>query len=252
MCQYIFIYAFFYISSSPLLYQGNVQDELAARLVRNRGPITAKITASGTTRRAASGEDAVRSFSLVAWKFAGDDGLVRGIMEEQIVDDDGDDEDEDRVDGEGGVDRRRRRRGLTVDVDCMARDGRVAVVGGTVRGGGGGSPSPGGGPTPRRRAYVRVGDGGDGGGDYISGVLLDVDLDLDLDGGGVAAGAGGGRCRAPAVADALAGMEGSGSGDVVVGSLVSVCSKRDGDWDRCLLKKARIEEAIDRVDRAIE
>jgi hypothetical protein len=47
-------------------------------------------------------------------------------------------------------------------------------------------------------------------------------------------------------------MEGSGSGDVVVGSLVSVCSKRDGDWDRCLLKKARIEEAIDRVDRAIE
>ena len=245
-----FYICLFYISSSPLLYQGNVQDELAARLVRNRGPITAKITASGTTRRAASGGDAARSFSLVAWKFAGDDGLVRGIMEEQIVDDDGDDEDDDRVDGEGGVDRRRRRRGLTVDVDCMARDGKVAVVGGTVRGGGGGSPSPGGGPTPPRRAYVRVGDGGDGGGDYISGVLLDVGLDLDLDGGGVAAG--GGRCRAPAVADALAGMEESGSGDVVVGSLVSVCSKRDGDWDRCLLKKARIEEAIDRVDRAIE
>ena len=247
-----FYICLFYISSSPLLYQGNVQDELAARLVRNRGPITAKITASGTARRAASGGDAARSFSLVAWKFAGDDGLVRGIMEEQIVDDDGDDdEDDDRVDGEGGVDRRRRRRGLTVDVDCMARDGKVAVVGGTVRGGGGGSPPPaGGGPTPPRRAYVRVGDGGDGGGDYISGLLLDVDLDLDLD--GVAAGAGGGRCRAPAVADALAGMEESGSGDVVVGSLVSVCSKRDGDWDRCLLKKARIEEAIDRVDRAIE
>ncbi len=108
-------------------------------------------------------------------------------------------------------------------------------------------------PPPRRRAYVRVVDGGDGGGDYISGVLL-LDLE-DPDDGGVAAAAGGGRCRAPAVADAFAAAEQEGGGsdaDVVVGSLVSVCSKRDGDWDRCLLKKARIEEAIDRVDRAIE
>jgi len=219
--------------------QGNVQDEHAARLVRNRGPITAKITASGT-RRAASGEDqAVRFFSLVAWKFAGDDGLVRGIMEEQIVDDD------DQVDG-GGVDRHR---GLTVDVDCMVRDGKVAIVGGTVRDQDGSSSGSDGVPPPRR-AYVRVGDGGDGGGDYISGVLLLLN-DLELDDGVVAA-VGGGGCRATAVADAFAGIEESDGGDVVVGSLVSVCSKRDGDWDRCLLKKARIEEAIDRVDRAIE
>ena len=132
----------------PTTYQGNVQDEHAARLVRNRGPITAKITASGTTRRAAAassggGEDdqaGVRSFSLVAWKFAGDDGLVRGIMEEQTIADGGDDDD--RVDGH---------RGLTVDVDCMARDGKVAVVGGWAREDhrGGGSPSSGdAGPTP--------------------------------------------------------------------------------------------------------
>jgi len=166
-------------------------------------------------------------------------------MEEQTIADGGDG---DRVDGH---------RGLTVDVDCMARDGKVAVVGGTVREDhrGGGSPSGDAGPTPppRRRAYVRVVDGGDGGGDYISGVLL-LDLE-DPDDGGVAAAAGGGRCRAPAVADAFAAAEEEGGGsdaDVVVGSLVSVCSKRDGDWDRCLLKKARIEEAIDRVDRAIE
>lgn len=144
----------------------------------------------------------------MAWKFAGDDGTVRGIMEEQSEDD---------VSGD--------RRGLTVDVDCMARDGKSAIVGGAVR-------EVGKGAVGGQRAYVRVSDEGDGGGDFVSNVFFDDDIDSN--------------CRAPGVEDNLASYESD-----VVGSLVSVCSKH-GDWEACLLKKARIEEAIAKVDRAIE
>ena len=56
----------------------------------------------------------------------------------------------------------------------------------------------------------------------------------------------------PAVAAELARGIGESSGDVVAGSLASVCSKSVRDWERCLWKRARIKEAIDRADRAIE
>jgi hypothetical protein len=160
-------------------------------------------------------DDYVR-FSLVAWKFAGDDGLVRGIME-----DDG---------------------GLIVDVDCMWRDGNVAIVGGATRDGRGGNS----------RAYVRVIDGGNyddlvRGGDYISNVYVDD---------GVSSAKSG--CRAKIVEENLSGggdrdatVDVGVDDDVVVGSIVSVCSKH-GDWEGCLRKRTRIEEAIARVDRAIE
>ncbi len=208
----------------PLLFslvQGIVPEDHAARLVRNRGPITAKVTATGTRRVPGNGSgsgsgDSVSRFSLVAWKFAGDDGLVRGIMEEEVrtssPDDDG-----------------YNRRGLTIDVDCMKRDGKVAIVGGEVRDDDG----------HKSRAYVRVVDSDGDGYDYISNVYLDDDVSTAKLG-----------CRAPLVEENLSrGYD--DSVDDVVGSIVSVCSKH-GDWEGCLRKRARIEEAMARVDRAIE
>mmetsp|Transcript_27042 Transcript_27042/g.34790 ORF Transcript_27042/g.34790 Transcript_27042/m.34790 type:complete len:211 (+) Transcript_27042:123-755(+) len=85
---------------------GNVPDEYAARLVKNRGPITAKITASGSHNRYCHNQKQPPSpsqsngsnnnsdnddnnctvhFSLVAWKFAGDEGTVHGEYQETQV-----------------------------------------------------------------------------------------------------------------------------------------------------------------------
>mmetsp|Transcript_27041 Transcript_27041/g.34786 ORF Transcript_27041/g.34786 Transcript_27041/m.34786 type:complete len:213 (+) Transcript_27041:123-761(+) len=87
---------------------GNVPDEYAARLVKNRGPITAKITASGSHNRYCNhkkqppspssqsdgnnnnnrdhdDDNCTVRFSLVAWKFAGDEGTVHGEYQETQV-----------------------------------------------------------------------------------------------------------------------------------------------------------------------
>lgn len=57
---------------------GNTGEDLSGRIVRNRGPITAKIVASGNHGRYCKGGDQEchAEFSLVAWKFAGDQGTV--------------------------------------------------------------------------------------------------------------------------------------------------------------------------------
>lgn len=59
---------------------GETTDDLSGRIVRNRGPITAKIVASGNHGRycekGKDGDACHAEFSLVAWKFAGDQGTV--------------------------------------------------------------------------------------------------------------------------------------------------------------------------------
>lgn len=59
---------------------GDIGDDLSGRIVKNRGPITAKIVASGHHGRyceTGQEEDSCRAdFSLIAWKFAGDSGSV--------------------------------------------------------------------------------------------------------------------------------------------------------------------------------
>jgi len=96
---------------------GDVKDEYAARLVRNRGPITAKLTASGSHTHHCFGsyrdDSPCRAkVSLSVWKFAGKEGSVHGVLEEQF--------------SNGEI--------LKVDVDCMVRDefNKEAIVGGVV------------------------------------------------------------------------------------------------------------------------
>ncbi|KAL7531599.1 hypothetical protein ACHAWF_003844, partial [Thalassiosira exigua] len=197
--------------------QGDVPDERSARLVRNRGPITAKVVASAShsgycaDRGDASG--CAAKLSLSAWKFAGDEGEVRGLLEERLGGGDGD----------GGD------ATLHVDLDCMARseDGTAAVVGGTVAGSiPNGHPAAGSGAT---RAYVRVVDGGrgsDGEGDFVSGVHFDDGI--------------GSHCRSSGVE---AGLAASAVGGNVDDARVSVCSKRR-DWEGCLAKM-RAEQAVE-------
>ena len=59
---------------------GVTADDLSGRIVRNRGPITAKIVASGNHGRYCKNiQDDTNcrvELSLVAWKFAGDSGTV--------------------------------------------------------------------------------------------------------------------------------------------------------------------------------
>ncbi len=58
---------------------GAIADDKSGRIVRNRGPITAKIVASGHHERYCEKgqvEGCGVDFSLVAWKFAGDSGTV--------------------------------------------------------------------------------------------------------------------------------------------------------------------------------
>jgi len=187
------------------IYQGDVSDEMAARLVRNRGPITAKISASGTHSRycgasTQEGHDCSVQFSLVAWKFAGDEGEVHGLLEEKFNDGDG---------------------ALKVDVDCLVRKDNEAIVGGKVREASDRHPV---GKASGRRAYVKVVDDHDGGGDFVSNVHFDD---------GVAS-----HCGTP-------GMEGNfkmDEGMNVEDARVGVCSKH-GDWDGCL-QKMKAEQAV--------
>lgn len=107
-------FALFLFFFSP---KGDVTDEYAARLVRNRGPITAKLTASGSHTHHCVGsyrDDSPchASVSMSIWKFAGKEGSVHGVIEEQF--------------SNGEM--------LKVDVDCMVRDelNKEAIVGGVV------------------------------------------------------------------------------------------------------------------------
>lgn len=188
--------------------QGEIPDEYAARLVKNRGPITAKVTASGTHARYCAdakkgGDDCSVDVSLVAWKFAGDAGEVHGLLEEKYSN------------GEAAK----------VEVDCMVRTDNVAIVGGKV------SEVPERHPAGNegkvaRRAYVKVVDGGEGGdGDFVSNVHFDDGITFK-------------NCAAP-------GLEGKFDvgGDYVKEARVGVCSKH-GDWEKCLAK-AKAEQAIE-------
>lgn len=191
---------------------GDVPDELSARLVRNRGPITAKITASGShnryckeTNQAKKKDSCAVQFSLTAWKFAGDAGTVHGEYREEYDD------------GETAA--------MRVDVDCMAReeDGK-AVVGGKVRAGGP-KRHPSGADLGRpRRAYIRVVDDPDRG-DYVSPVLFDDGV-VHPD------------CSTPGTDRKLEVRYESNAADAVV----SVCSKH-GNWEQCL-EKGKGEQAI--------
>jgi len=189
---------------------GDVPNELAARLVKNQGPITAKITASGSHSRycdkqegGEGGEggnhDCAVQFSLVAWKFAGDTGTVHGEYQEKFED--------------GEV--------MKVDVDCMVRKDNEAIVGGSVKAAPRHHPA---GKSLSRRAYVKVVDDGSDKGDFVSTVQFD---DIDS------------HCSTPGMDDKF---------DVnydmnVVDPRVSVCSKH-GDWEQCL-EKAKSEQAIE-------
>lgn len=186
-------------------FQGDAFDEFAARLVKNRGPITAKITASGShSRYCANGGDGHDGncsvqFSLVAWKFAGDEGAVQGLMEEQFED---------------GV-------GLKVDVDCMARNDKEAIVGGTVNEANERHPV---GKASGRRAYVKVVDNGSNGIDVISNIFFDDGINS--------------HCSTPGM-DAEFDVSHENN---VSGPHVSVCSKH-GDWTQCL-EKSKVKQAV--------
>ncbi|KAL9184937.1 hypothetical protein ACHAXT_002714 [Thalassiosira profunda] len=175
---------------------GGVPDELAARLVHGRGPITAKISATGSHSRycdGAASDDCSVDFSLVAWKFAGDEGEVHGLLEEKYAD------------GEA----------LKVDVDCLLRKDNEAIVGGKV------SAVPHRHPANEdsivRRAYVKVVDGSGKDGDFVSKVHFDDGVTY-------------GHCTSPGLEVKL-----DVEGDSVEDPKVSVCSKH-GDWQKCLEK----------------
>lgn len=181
--------------------QGDASNEFAARLVRNRGPITAKITASGSHSRycdklgegnSINGMDCTVQFSLVAWKFAGDEGTVHGTMEEQFKD---------------GT-------GLKVDVDCMTRKDNEAIVGGVVKEANERHPV---GAASGRRAYVKVVDHGSSGMDIVSNIVYDDGINS--------------HCSNPTMGAEFAMSHENN----VSGARVSVCSKH-GDWEQCLDK----------------
>lgn len=199
---------------------GDVPDELSARLVRNRGPITAKVTAFGTHKRYCAANtkdddnDCTVEFSLVAWKFAGDGGAVRGLLEEKFANDNNGDD------------------ALKVDVDCMARtkDGKEAIVGGSVTTTTWAAASPDRWKGAGRRAYVKVVDRSDDegeGGDFISDVRF-----FDDD------GVNDSHCGDPGVADGFAVVDYEKN---AANPRVSMCSKHR-DWEQCL-QKAKAEQA---------
>mmetsp|Transcript_2284 Transcript_2284/g.4809 ORF Transcript_2284/g.4809 Transcript_2284/m.4809 type:complete len:244 (-) Transcript_2284:125-856(-) len=175
---------------------GGIPDELSARLVKNRGPITAKIIASGSHSRYCKEEseqpvECGAQFSLIAWKFAGDEGTVHGMMEETF--DDGD--------------------LLKVDVDCMVRRENDAIVGGVVTQ----IHKWGKQELLNSRAYVKVADGSNENKvDRISDLTFGWDLDSN--------------CKSHNFDEFmkfdLFGM---------AHPRVSVCSKH-GDWEGCLEK----------------
>lgn len=123
--------------------QESVDSDSLPRLVKNRGPLTKKVIASGSHF---PGLD----FSLVAWKFA--DGSFEGTMEEKLDS------------GETLV---------KVDVDCMdVKDGR-AIVGGTVTKTNRKEPDV----LLYKRAHVVVVD--EGINEEMSGLLLGLPDDID-------------------------------------------------------------------------
>eukprot|EP00956_Cyclotella_meneghiniana_P029542 scaffold71861_cov64-Cyclotella_meneghiniana.AAC.3 len=173
--------------------------ENSGRIVRNRGPITAKIVASGNHERYCKnsreiGEGCKAEFSLVAWKFAGDGGSVHGSIEEQFDN------------GET----------LKVNVDCMVRDGKEAVVGGVVK------------QIPKhfdelvlnQRAYVKVTEnsGIKGAVDFISNLAIGSGLSFDSD------------CKSVSTDLKLFQL---GEEYNCMSPNVSVCSKHT-DWEGCL------------------
>ena len=137
----------------------------------------------------------------MAWKFAGDEGTVHGVLEEQYMD---------------GTD------GLKVDVDCMVRKDNEALVGGVVteadsirhpvgRGSG-------------RRVYVKVVDDENGKGDYVSNVIFDDGINS--------------HCKTPGMYEKLMSYEGDNN---VKNARVGVCSKHgdwDGCLERAKVEQA--------------
>lgn len=175
---------------------GDVPDEYAARLVKNRGPITAKIMASGSHGRYCGkgdkDDDCNVNISLVAWKFAGDRGTVHGHLVEEFND----------------------AEVMKVDVDCMVRnkDNTEAIIGGVVTTAPDRHPA---GKAKSHRAYVKVIDNGTS--DFVSNVYFDDELNS--------------HCTTAGLGDNFD----LGTDKNVVNPRVSVCSKH-GDWDKCLAK----------------
>ena len=170
----VFIVVWLFISVSVLL---SYDARFASSLTK------AKIRASGTHRN--YGGDNRADFSLVAWKFAGDNGEVHGLIEEKLNDGNS----------------------VKVDVDCIQRYGKEAIIGGVISSDS--YPALSKRSLGGRRAYVKVIDG-----------IVDKISALTLD------DRPGGSCKNVDVmlfkdikADDL---------------LVNVCSKRDGDWNDCL------------------
>ena len=178
---------------------GEYSGDTSGRLVKNRGPITAKITSRGSHNRyckggeSVVGDDCSVNFSLVAWKFAGDAGTVHGMIEEHYKD---------------GTE------GLKVDVDCLLRNENEAIVGGNVKEAASNHPV---GKVSGRRAYVKVVDGtaDNSGGDYVSNIYFDDGINS--------------YCSSPGMDDKFV-VSGK---DNVMEARVSICSKH-GDWEKCL------------------
>jgi hypothetical protein len=175
---------------------GDTADDLSGRIVRNRGPITAKIVASGNhDRYCEKVQDNVgcsAELSLVAWKFAGDHGTVHGSIEEKFED--------------GQM--------LKVDVDCMVRDGKEAIVGGVVKE----VPSHVDEMMLNQRAYVKVTENSKNNGevDFISNVAIGTGLNTDS------------SCKTVSME-----LFQLGKGFNCMSPHVSVCSKHT-DWEGCL------------------
>ena len=112
--------------------------------------------------------------------------------------------------------------GFKVDVDCMVRNDNGAIVGGKVKEASDAHPV---GKAKARRAYIKVVDGMDGGEDYVSNVHFDDGINS--------------HCTTDGLNDKLVITK----MNVVEPLVVSVCSKRNGDWQKCL-EKAKTEQAI--------
>eukprot|EP00804_Cyclotella_cryptica_P005597 CCRYP_003080-RA/>CCRYP_003080-RA protein AED:0.07 eAED:0.07 QI:458/1/1/1/1/1/3/66/203 len=182
---------------------GDIGDDLSGRIVRNRGPITAKVVASGQHGRYCESQDdasCLVDFSLVAWKFAGDSGSVHGTIEEKFPDGDM----------------------LKVDVDCMVRTGKDAIVGGVVKQ----IPKHFDAMNLNQRAYVKVTENSEvnDATDFISNVVIGSKKGQDLDSG----------CNSISGDEFQLGDEFN-----CMSPHVSVCSKHSG-WDDCL-ERAKTE-----------
>ena len=110
--------------------------------------------------------------------------------------------------------------GFKVDVDCMVRNDNGAIVGGKVKEASDAHPV---GKAKARRAYIKVVDDMNGGEDYVSNVYYDDGINS--------------HCNTDGMDDKFVmNMN-------VAEPVASVCSKRSGDWEKCL-EKAKTEQAI--------